>query len=688
MATKYISYYPNTLEGQALLDNFVRTRRILRYRDNDRIVEHIKRGMPLYEVESLEKRGANEKHNLMMHGECLSTCAYLKEQGIEVDLVYIDPPFASGADYAKKIYIRRNPLVQKVMKEAEQNLDNEEMKEFEEKMYGDIWDKERYLNWMYENLMAIKSVMSENASIYVHLDDHIGHYVKILMDEIFGEGNFRNDISWKSTASHNDSSKSFSSISDHIYFYSLSENGVFNTLYTPYTDEYIANEWIKLPSGRYYKAENMLDPQLKMEEYDFHGTRARWRTTPEKFEVLWNAEQTEVPNSHGRIKLGKNGKPIKRCRIIFKDELPGTPINDIWNDISYVAGRSQEKEDYATQKPEALLERIIKASSNEGMLVADFFGGSGVTAAVAHKLNRRFIHGDVNINSLQTARDRLVDAGAEFEIKEVKDGVRLFRNPVQTMDKLRDNLIPGLTANAKLDSQYWAGSIMDSKYGMMPVYLPNLLDGSKRVLDKSEMMNIIHKALPDLPDEVKRVIIYYVDVEEINELRQFIEAENQQTLIEFELRDLKQVLDEVIMEDEAEWDLQEAKDPLGLSMGWKLQLKSFHSDRVAKKVHDFNEKGVLQTNKKRASGKSANFSKIKLSDEGLETIEWASVDCVNAEKNAPWHSDMEVKIEKMGTVTINGKKTQDYWDASIVSDDKPLRLKIRNICGDETIFVL
>lgn len=688
MATKYISYYPNTLEGQALLDNFVRTRRILRYRDNDRIVEHIKRGMPLYEVEFLEKRGANEKHNLMMHGECLSTCAYLKEQGVEVDLVYIDPPFASGADYAKKIYIRRNPLVQKAMKEAEQNLDNEEMKEFEEKMYGDIWDKERYLNWMYENLMAIKSVMSENASIYVHLDDHIGHYVKILMDEIFGEGNFRNDISWKSTASHNDSSKSFSSISDHIYFYSLSENGVFNTLYTPYTDEYIANEWIKLPSGRYYKAENMLDPQLKMEEYDFHGTRARWRTTPEKFEVLWNAEQTEVPNSHGRIKLGKNGKPIKRCRIIFKDELPGTPINDIWNDISYVAGRSQEKEDYATQKPEALLERIIKASSNEGMLVADFFGGSGVTAAVAHKLNRRFIHGDVNINSLQTARDRLVNAGAEFEVKEVKDGVRLFRNPVQTMDKLRDNLIPGLTANAKLDSQYWAGSIMDSKYGMMPVYLPNLLDGSKRVLDKSEMMNIIHKALPDLPDEVKRVIIYYVDVEEINELRQFIEAENQQTLIQFELRDLKQVLDEVIMEDEAEWDLQEAKDSLGLSMGWKLQLKSFHSDRVAKKVHDFNEKGVLQTNKKRASGKSANFSKIKLSDEGLETIEWASVDCVNAEKNTPWHSDMEVKIEKMGTVTINGKKTQDYWDASIVSDDKPLRLKIRNICGDETIFVL
>lgn len=677
MATKYISYYPNTLEGQALLDNFVRTRRILRYRDNDRIVEHIKRGMPLYEVESLEKRGANEKHNLMMHGECLSTCAYLKEQGIEVDLVYIDPPFASGADYAKKIYIRRNPLVQKVMKEAEQNLDNEEMKEFEEKMYGDIWDKERYLNWMYENLMAIKSVMSENASIYVHLDYHIGHYVKILMDEIFGEENFRNEIVWKRSTTHADAGF-YGNNFDTIFFYTKGQGYIFNTVFQDYDESYLARFTHVDPDGRKWDSGNLTAKGLQGGgyEYEYKGVRSLWRCPKETMERL---------DKEGRLHFTSKGGIRSK---VYLDELSGMPSQALWTDLNAVNSQAEERVDYATQKPEALLERIIKASSNEGMLVADFFGGSGVTAAVAHKLNRRFIHGDVNINSLQTARDRLVNAGAEFEIKEVKDGVRLFRNPVQTMDKLRDNLIPGLTANAKLDSQYWAGSIMDSKYGMMPVYLPNLLDGSKRVLDKSEMMNIIHKALPDLPDEVKRVIIYYVDVEEINELRQFIEAENQQTLIEFELRDLKQVLDEVIMEDEAEWDLQEAKDSLGLSMGWKLQLKSFHSDRVAKKVHDFNEKGVLQTNKKRASGKSANFSKIKLSDEGLETIEWASVDCVNAEKNAPWHSDMEVKIEKMGTVTINGKKTQDYWDASIVSDDKPLRLKIRNICGDETIFVL
>ena len=119
MAIKYIPYYPNTLEGQAVLDNFVRTQRILRYRDNNKIVERIQRGMPLYEVESQEVVGKNPNHNIVLRGECLSACAYLKEKGLKVDLVYIDPPFASGADYAKRIYIRRNPKVAAAIKQAE-----------------------------------------------------------------------------------------------------------------------------------------------------------------------------------------------------------------------------------------------------------------------------------------------------------------------------------------------------------------------------------------------------------------------------------------------------------------------------------------------------------------------------------------------------------------------------------------
>ena len=195
MPIKYIPYYPDTVEGQAILNNITRTQRVLRYRENDKVYDRIKRGMPYYEVESLETVG-DPSENLVIRGECISACAYLKENGIKVDLVYIDPPFASGADYAKKIYLRRNPNLAEKVATAEQELDIDELKVFEEKMYGDVWQKEDYLNWMYENLLAIKSIMSENASIYVHLDSNIGHYVKILMDEVFGQDNFLNEIIW------------------------------------------------------------------------------------------------------------------------------------------------------------------------------------------------------------------------------------------------------------------------------------------------------------------------------------------------------------------------------------------------------------------------------------------------------------------------------------------------------------
>ena len=264
MAIKYVPYFPNTLEGQAILDNFVRTKRVLRYRDNDQVIEHVKRGMPLYEMEKIEQVGKNDNKNLVIRGECLSACAYLKEQGIQMDLVYIDPPFASGADYAKKVYIRRNPKVAEAIAQAENELDVEELKAFEEKMYGDVWDKERYLNWMYENLMAIKSIMSEEASIYVHLDYHIGHYVKILMDEIFGEDNFRNEIVWKRTTSRAGSS-TFNHIHDAIYFYSKDQDDfVWNIQYTKYSKEYIESNFTNLdPDGRRWRDSPLTAPGIR-----------------------------------------------------------------------------------------------------------------------------------------------------------------------------------------------------------------------------------------------------------------------------------------------------------------------------------------------------------------------------------------------------------------------------------------
>lgn len=631
MATRYIPYYPNTLEGQARLDNFVRTNRMLFYKDNNQVKTRIQRGMPLYEVAERETVGENPKNNLVMHGECLSTCAYLKEQGIEVDLVYIDPPFASGADYAKKIYIRRNPLVQKAISEAEQQLDNSEMQAFEEKMYGDIWDKEKYLNWMYENLMAIKSVMSGTASIYVHLDYHIGHYVKILLDEIFGEENFRNEIVWHYYNKMQGNVNRFASNHDTIYYYS------------------------------------------KSDDYTYNPIKEKRGETVKQIKRIWDKETQKLVNAKD-----EEGKVI----YIETDE---KSIDDVWRMSMLQPADKEEPVGYATQKPEALLQRVIEASSNEGMLVVDFFGGSGVTATVAHKLGRRFIHNDVNINSIQTARDRLVAAGAQFKMLDIKDGVSLFRNPVQTMDKLV-KLIPGLNTDTSLSKKFWAGSITDSQKGRMPVYLPNLLDSSKRVMDKTEMNHIIREALPDLKDDVKQVVVYYIDVEDMDELQQFIHAENRQTDIEIELRDLKFVLDDVVLEDEVTWTLEEVND--GLFRVWQVKINTFHSDYLKKKIDEFNFKGEQQKAKKIADGKQANFTPIEINDEGLECIEWLSLDCTEAGTDAPWHSDVEIKIEKTGTVTLNGKKSQELWDATIKSEKKPLRLKIRSICGDETVIVL
>ena len=620
MAIKYIPYSPNTLEGQAVLDNFVRTKRVLSYRDNDRVEKRIKQGLPLYETELQERVGRNQDGNLVLRGECLSACAYLKDKGITVDLVYIDPPFASGADYAKKVYLRRNPKVAEAIRQAENELDIEELRSFEEKMYGDIWNKESYLNWMYENLIAIKSVMSDTASIYVHLDWHIGHYVKILMDEVFGEDNFKNEIIWHYRTG-NLSFNNFQRKHDTILFYVKNNEAYFK-------QQYVKEYYVQIYGP---------DKKLAMKG------------------------PNDGKDEYGEFKISQ--------------------MDDVWN-LSSVFTLSNEHQAYATQKPESLLERIIKASSDKGMVVADFFGGSGVTATAANRLGRKFIHTDININSIQTTRDRLLSAKAEFDVIEIKDGVSLYRNPVQTMERLK-KLIPGLRNEDALD-KFWEGSIVDTKYGMTPVYLPNLMDSSTRVLDKPLMNRIIREAMPDLPDNTKRVIIYYIDIDNSEEIERFIKEQGN-PLVEIELRDLKQVLDNVIAEDFAEWEVSE--DSNGLFSGWKVEIKQFQSDRVRKKIDEINQKNQLQVLQQKTKGKEKTFTPILISDEGLETIEWISLDCTTADKNEPWHSDTEIKIDKLGCVIKNGVKTTEYWDACIRCDHKPLRMKVRNICGDETVFV-
>ncbi|MBW7476684.1 site-specific DNA-methyltransferase [Paenibacillus oenotherae] len=614
MAIKYIPFKPEAVEGQAVLANF---NRILKYKGADDATMILQRGMPLYEIERQETVGENKKGNMVIRGECVSACAYLKEQGTTIDLVYIDPPFASGADYAKKVFIRRNPKVSEVITQAEQELDIEDLKVFEEKMYGDVWDKEKYLNWMYENLMAIKSVMSVTASIYVHLDWHIGHYVKVLMDEIFGEGNFKNEIVWHYYNKMQGNINRFASNHDVIFLYSMSEDFTYS----------------KVQESR--------------------GEKVR------QIKRVWSKETKKLVNAKD-----ENGRVI----YIETDE---KTVDDVWRIPMLQPADTQEPVGYATQKPEALLERIISASSNEEMLIADFFGGSGVTADVAHKLNRRFIHCDIGINSIQTVRDRLVADNAEFDVLEIKDGVSLYRNPVQTMEKIK-SLIPGLKNEDSLSS-FWEGAISDSKLGIVPVYVPNLMDSSTKLLDEVLMNRIIHQAIPDLEPNIKKVIVYYIDISSEVEIRKFI-AEDDSTTIDIELCDLKTILDDVIVSDYAEFHIEKSHDDL--LGGYSIVIDKFASDRVMQKIDEFNQKSFLNSEKK--------YKPIEISEYGLELIEFISVNC--STKSGEWHSDSELKIDKLGYVIRNGVKTKEFWDGSIRCDKEPLRIKIRNICGDETVY--
>jgi adenine-specific DNA-methyltransferase len=351
------------------------------------------------------------------------------------------------------------------------------------------------------------------------------------------------------------------------------------------------------------------------------------------------------------------------------------PAQSLWTDINPINSQAKEKENYATQKPEALLERIIKASSNEGMLVADFFGGSGVTAAVAAKLGRKFIHADININSIQTARDRLKANGASFSIQKVQDGVTLYRNPVQTKDVLT-RLIPGLKMDMPAGSM-WTGTITDLTNGASPVYLPDLMDSASRMLDIPTINRILNEAMPQLPASTKRIIVYYIDLSDRKEIDEFIQANNN-TLIEVELRDLKELLDRIVLQDEVSYHVEDAGG--ALFGGHDVYITRFYSDRVGQKIAEFNSRYMVGGKKK--------TKPIEMSPEGLEAIELVALDCTSAEAAAPWHSDEEIKIEKNGYVTRNGVKTTEFWDGKIHTEEQPLRMKVRNICGDETIVCL
>ncbi len=304
-----------------------------------------------------------------------------------IDLIYIDPPFNSNRNY--EVFWG----------------ETKEKRSFDDRHES----TQAYIEFMRPRCVELSRVLKKTGSFYYHCDWHASHYVKVMLDQIFGENNFQNEIVWKRTSAHNDPRK-YGNIHDTILFYSGSKKGyTWNPQYTPYTKEYIDSEWQELPSGQFFKGENMLDPQNKMEEYDFMGTNARWRTNIAGMMELWNAPQTDVPNSHGRVLLRADGRPRKRCRIVFLNDLPGVSLQSWWGDIPPLAGGSIERLGYPTQKPLPLLERIIKSSSNDNDIVLDAFCGCGTALVAAQNLGRQWIGIDISPTSCRVMAKRLRD---------------------------------------------------------------------------------------------------------------------------------------------------------------------------------------------------------------------------------------------------------------------------------------
>lgn len=320
----------------------------------------------------------------------------LPEFAGKVDLIYIDPPFATGADFSFTTAI---PDSGESFTKAPSII--------ETKAYRDTWGKglDSYLQWFYETAVLLRDLLASNGSIYVHLDYHISHYAKAVLDEVFGPDNFRSEIAWKRTSSHNDPNKP-GNIHDTLYFYTSSSDWTWNPQYQPLDQTYVEKVYAYSDAKGRYRLDNLTAPGISK-----GVTGKEWRgVNPTSFGRHWRRppEELEQVLMEGGIQLKSDGKPSINGWKQYLDKSKGMPIQSIWQDLPNVTGISSEKLAYTTQKPESLLSRIIKASSQEGDLVLDSFCGSGTTAAVAEKLGRRWITCDLGRFAIHTTRKRLL----------------------------------------------------------------------------------------------------------------------------------------------------------------------------------------------------------------------------------------------------------------------------------------
>ncbi len=298
----------------------------------------------------------------------------------KVDLIYIDPPFDSKADYRTKVVLPGVELEQKPTV-------------IEQFAYSDTWSDgtASYLAMITPRLILMRELLSDTGSIYVHLDWHVGHYVKIVMDEVFGKDNFCNQVIWKRSTSIGAKSKMMARNCDYLFFFSKNYDNIFyRQTYKPYTEDY-KNTYFKYTdsNGRKYRLQSLGD---------------------------YTEDSKQKFRDAGKIYVSKYGK---EALFQYLDESKGVVLDDLWDDLrgiqfqAFQQQASSEKVDYTTQKPEKLLERIIEISCPENGLIIDIFGGSGTTAAVAEKLGRRWITSDIGKPACMIMRKRLIDQNAK-----------------------------------------------------------------------------------------------------------------------------------------------------------------------------------------------------------------------------------------------------------------------------------
>ncbi len=328
-------------------------------------------------------------------------------------LIYIDPPFDVGADFSMDIEIGGDTFTKKP------NV-------LEELAYRDTWGKgaDSFIAMIYERLVLMRDLLAEDGSIYVHCDWRVNSFIRLALDEVFGRENFVNEVSWKRYAAHSLSESGYDAITDTIFLYARQSSSVkFNIQHGPLSEDELSERFSHLEEGterRYQHAalEKSSNASSRGEERNIQGrivvTNIGWIWTQATF------DQRLKENPH-LIHWTRNGRPRYK---IYADEYAGYPLGDMWIDIKYLSAGDSQRLGYPTQKPESLLERIIKASSNEGDLVADFFCGSGTTAAVAEKLGRKWITSDLGKFAIHTTRKRMI--GVQRELKKESKNYRAF----------------------------------------------------------------------------------------------------------------------------------------------------------------------------------------------------------------------------------------------------------------------